>query len=199
MGDLSERQKEIIKAALSIISEKGIQELTTKNLSKRLKISEPALYRHFKNKIDILVTILSEYKITMETIAEDVRQSDHEPMEKMQMFYHAIFTRFSEIPSLTSVIFAEEIFRNEKKLTRAVLEIMRFAHAQIAVHVEQGQGQKQIRNDIPKEHIVYMLMGMHRLLVTRWRMSDFGFNLLDEHAAIWKTIRKLYLTDSKND
>ncbi len=199
MGELSERQKKIINAALSIISEKGIQELTTKNLARRLKISEPALYRHFKNKIDILVTILSEYKITLETIANEVRQSDHEPMEKMQMFYRAIFIRFSETPSLTSVIFAEEIFRNEKKLSKAVLDIMRYAHAQIAVHVEQGQKQRQIRNDLPKEHMVYLLMGMHRLLVTRWRMSDFGFNLLDEHAAIWTTIRKLYLTELKNN
>lgn len=197
MGELSERQKEITGAALSIISEKGIQELTTKNLSKRLKISEPALYRHFRNKIDILVTILSEYKITMEAIAEEVRQSDLEPMEKIGNFFRAVFTRFHETPSLTSVIFAEEIFRNEKKLSKAVLEIMRFAHIQVIALVEQGQKQKHIRADIPKEHMVYLLMGMHRLLVTRWRMSDFSFNLLDEHAAVWKTFRKLYLPELK--
>jgi hypothetical protein len=129
----------------------------------------------------------------MKSIAEEARQSDCEPMEKIEMFFRAIFVRFSETPSLTSVIFSEEIFRNEKKLSRAVLEIMRFAHAQIAVHVEQGQKHKQIRNDIPKEHLVYLLMGMHRLLVTRWRMSEFGFNLMDEHAAIWKSIRMILL------
>ncbi len=193
MSGLSERQTGIIGAALNIISEKGIQKLTTKNLSKRLKISEPALYRHFKNKIDILVTILLEYKITMELIAEEVRQSDLEPMEKIGCFFRAVFTRFYETPSLTSVIFAEEIFRNEKKLSKAVLEIMRFAHMQVVALVEQGQKQKQIRTDIPKEHMVYMLMGIHRLLVTRWRMTDFGFDLLDEHAAIWKSVNTMFL------
>ncbi|MCB0409114.1 MAG: helix-turn-helix transcriptional regulator, partial [Flavobacteriales bacterium] len=45
----SDRQIEIIVAATKLISEKGIQNLTTKNLAAEMSFSEPALYRHFKN------------------------------------------------------------------------------------------------------------------------------------------------------
>ena len=55
---LTERQQEIWDHAIALISEKGIQGLTMKNLSKRLGISEPAIYRHYENKIDILVSLL---------------------------------------------------------------------------------------------------------------------------------------------
>ena len=58
MNELSKRQKEIINAALKLISEGGIQALTMKNLAKMLEITEPALYRHFENKHDILLNVL---------------------------------------------------------------------------------------------------------------------------------------------
>ncbi|MBT4968054.1 MAG: TetR/AcrR family transcriptional regulator [Bacteroidetes bacterium] len=54
----TDRQKEIVEVALELITEKGIQGLTIKNLSKKIGISEPAIYRHFDNKIQILISIL---------------------------------------------------------------------------------------------------------------------------------------------
>ena len=58
----TERQQEIIGNALDLINEKGIQGLTIKNLANRLGITEPAIYRHFENKIQILVAILDLLK-----------------------------------------------------------------------------------------------------------------------------------------
>ena len=43
-----------MESALGLIAEKGIQGLTIKNLSKKIGISEPAIYRHFDSKSSIL-------------------------------------------------------------------------------------------------------------------------------------------------
>jgi len=51
---LTDRQIEIINKSIDIIATKGIQGLTIKNLSKEIGISEPAIYRHFESKTDIL-------------------------------------------------------------------------------------------------------------------------------------------------
>ena len=59
---LTDRQQEIIDTSLEIISTIGIQGLTIKNLSKRIGISEPAIYRHYENKISILLAILDYFK-----------------------------------------------------------------------------------------------------------------------------------------
>jgi AcrR family transcriptional regulator len=58
----TERQQEIVETALGLINEKGIQGLTIKNLSKKLGITEPAIYRHFVNKIQILIALLNLMK-----------------------------------------------------------------------------------------------------------------------------------------
>ena len=52
------RQLQIIQESITLIAEKGIQGLTMKNLASAIGVSEPALYRHFKSKNDILSGII---------------------------------------------------------------------------------------------------------------------------------------------
>ena len=52
------RQVEIIEASKYLIGKKGIQNLTIKNLAKKMSFSEPAIYRHFKDKTEILKALL---------------------------------------------------------------------------------------------------------------------------------------------
>ena len=58
---LTVRQQEIVEKSIRLISEKGIQGFTIKNLAKSVGISEPAIYRHFESKIEILITILNQF------------------------------------------------------------------------------------------------------------------------------------------
>ena len=54
----SKRQQEIIESAGKLLMQKGVKGLTTKNLALEMNFSESALYRHFKNKEDIIVLLL---------------------------------------------------------------------------------------------------------------------------------------------
>ena len=56
--DFTKRQIEIIDASKDLIGKKGLQNLTIKNLAKKMSFSEPALYRHFKDKTSILKALL---------------------------------------------------------------------------------------------------------------------------------------------
>ena len=53
-NDFYKKKIEIIDASKHLIGEKGVQNLTIKNLAKKMSFSEPALYRHFKDKTQIL-------------------------------------------------------------------------------------------------------------------------------------------------
>ena len=83
MNNLTERQKEIVKTSIDIISDRGIQNLTIKNLSKKIGISEPAIYRHFKNKMEILLSVLSRFEnqICKNEILKD--SEENSPMEQL--------------------------------------------------------------------------------------------------------------------
>ena len=83
----TERQQEIISTALDLISEKGIQGLTIKNLSKKLGITEPAIYRHFENKIQILIALLDLLKKNTSVIFEAELNSDETAVRKVERLF----------------------------------------------------------------------------------------------------------------
>ena len=61
------RQIEIINAATELMNQGGIQQLTTKSLAEKIGFSEPAIYRHFKNKTDILSSVLNYFGMGLKT------------------------------------------------------------------------------------------------------------------------------------
>ncbi|RAI89788.1 TetR family transcriptional regulator [Paenibacillus pabuli] len=56
----TERQQEIIKAALELLAEKGYSDLSLRDIAKKLGVQAPAIYWHFKNKA-MLVDYMAEY------------------------------------------------------------------------------------------------------------------------------------------
>ncbi|HDR51782.1 MAG TPA: TetR family transcriptional regulator [Mariniphaga anaerophila] len=187
----TERQQEIIETALGLINEKGIQGLTIKNLSKRLGITEPAIYRHFENKIQILIALLDLLKKNTSVIFEAELNSDETAVLKVARLFEKHFKSFAEMPSLASVVFSEEIFRNEEKLISKISEVIEHNNKTLLAILTEGQRNNEIRNDIDAEHLVIFIMGALRLFVKKWQFSGFAFNLEKEGAKLIESVKRL--------
>jgi len=178
---LTERQQEIITASLDIISELGIQGLTIKNLSKKIGISEPAIYRHYDNKMQILCSILESFKIQTSNLLQQLNNNNTESgFYKIEKLFEQLFTIFAHNPSIVAVIFSEEIFMNEQLLKNKVSELMRQNDALLQQMIFLAQQKNEIRNDIPTTHISTILMGSVRLLVKKWQLNNYDFNIIEE-------------------
>jgi len=192
--NLTDRQTEIIKVSIDIIAEKGIQNLTIKNISKAIGISEPAIYRHFENKMDILLSILSQFKKNNSILLEAPNLENKNAVEQISSIYSSHFRQFKENPTLASVIFSEEIFKNDKRLSEKVHTIMKSNNTVISGIIKIGQQNKEIRNDIPADKIALIIMGALRLIVKKWRMSDLSFDLEKEGEDLWNSMKKIIAT-----
>ncbi len=53
-GRLNVKQEQIVAAALELLSEQGLSNLSLRDIAKRLGMQAPALYWHFKNKDDLV-------------------------------------------------------------------------------------------------------------------------------------------------
>jgi AcrR family transcriptional regulator len=187
----TERQQEIISTALDLINEKGIQGLTIKNLSKKLGITEPAIYRHFENKIQILVALLDLLKKNTSVIFEAELNSDETAVLKIERLFEKHFKSFADMPSLASVVFSEELFRNEEKLIGKISEVIERNNQTLLAILKEGQQKNEIRNDIGAEHLVIFIMGALRLFVKKWQFSGFAFNLEKEGTKLIQSVKLL--------
>ena len=176
----AERQTQIIEASIEIISQKGIQGLTIKNLSKKIGISEPAIYRHFDSKTEILVTILNNFKEMATFLGGLMKDNNSSAAEKIEFMFSRIIAVFSETPSLISVIFSEEIFKNEDILKKKIVEIMDMNEEIIEQIIQKGQNNGDVRTDINYKNLALIVMGTLRFRVKRWDLKDYHGDLIKE-------------------
>jgi len=188
---LSDRQKEIIDVSLEIIAESGIQGLTIKNLAKRIGFSESAIYRHFDNKIQILVSILDFFKVNTERLFAAEMNTEKDAISKINGLLFNQFEIFSATPSLVAVIFSEELFRNEEILLQKVSEIMNDNFVALTSIIKSGQKKGELRADIEAEHLAVVVMGSLRLFVKQWQLSNYAFKLNKEGDKLSNSIKIL--------
>ena len=193
MNIFTERQKEIIDVSIKIIAEKGIQQLTIKNISKSMGISEPAIYRHFNSKMDILLAILSNFKENNHIISTNILSTQTSSIDKIEFVLINHFKQFTTNPALAAVIFSEEIFQNDKRLAEQVNLIMQMNQKMIINILKNGQKNNVIRNDISKKQLSIIIMGTLRFLVTKWRLSKYSFDLKQEGADLWSSLKKILI------
>lgn len=175
--NLSKRQQEIIQASLKIISESGIQGLTTKHLAKKLGISEPALYRHFKNKHELLLTILKHFRDVNKDILEKVWKNEASFKERLLSLFLKRFEYFDNNPNVVSVLFAEDVFLYDQELLNEVKAVMKNTEDFLLKEIKLAQRNNEVRKDINPLSLTILIMGTMRLLVLRWRMLGFSYSL----------------------
>ncbi|MFP4522566.1 MAG: TetR/AcrR family transcriptional regulator [Fibrobacterota bacterium] len=192
MTNPTEKQKEIINCAIDLIASNGFKNLTIKKISSSIGVSEPAIYRHFKSKTEILTGILSDFREKVEKSTLDNAQFNSlKAIEKIESLVKTHFTIFSEHPEYTAILFAEEFFRGDPEIGSTVSEILKRNQATIIQIIESGQSGRHIRKDIPALHLSTLIMGSLRLTVTRWRMSGHKDDLVKAGNEIWEALRKM--------
>ena len=184
----TQRQQDIIQSAIELIAEEGIQKLTIKNLSAKVGVTEGAIYRHFASKLEILIGILSLFESSTINLIAVAGKSPAEPLKQLELLFKEHFRRFKENPAMASVIFSEELFLNERQLSEKVYQIMQNTQRTIEGIIQNGQRQGAFRNDIPADQLALLFIGALRLTVTRWRLSQFSFELKKEGDRLWETI-----------
>jgi AcrR family transcriptional regulator len=178
--DFSKRQTAIIHAATELIGMGGIQQLTTKALAEKMNFSEPALYRHFKNKTDILSSVLHYFNREISAELDDVLKTAKSGMFQLKQMIQFQFNHFSQHPAIVRVIFAETDFQYEEKLSEAVRTIQKNKRSRVLQMIRKGQKDGSIRKDVKAGQLATVFMGSMRFTILQWRLSNFESDLRKE-------------------
>ncbi len=187
---MTERQKQIVKVAIILIAEHGIQNVTIKNIAKEVGVSEPALYRHFKSKYEILDAVIDVFIGKIQP-AIDILNNSENSVTGIEDFIKTHFTIFNENSDIAGIIFSESNFKNEKKLLEKLFTLMNNTRLALENVIINGQKANQIRNDVSPSSISRIIIGSLRLLVTQWSMSNQSFVLEDEGKKLYIDILKI--------
>ncbi len=189
--DFSPRQIEIIQAATKLIGEKGIQNMTTRHLADEIGFSEPALYRHFKGKTEILVSVLEYFRAQMRKGLAPLLVKQKTGLDKIEQIIEFQFNLFTQNPAIIMVIFAETSFQYDQILSSTVNRLLIQKKQMVIKIIEEGKQDGSIRKDINVDQLMSIILGSMRFTVLQWRMSKFQFNLTEKGKELYKAINLL--------
>lgn len=183
--ELTPRQLEIIDAALELVARHGIQALTIKNVAEAIHVTEPAIYRHFRSKSELIRTLIDSFDCAVEI-------PDSLPGWEAVCFY--IRSRIRQIiqaPHRARVVFAEELFMNDPQFTEQFQQMMHRHQVKLSAQLAAAQKSNCIVQDIAPEMLFRMIFGAVRLLIKQWAMSGYAFDLQQESEALLDSFSKL--------
>lgn len=187
----SKRQQEIIESAGKLLMEKGIKGLTTKNLAQEMEFSESALYRHFKNKEDIIVLLLDYLGNNIKERLDNISLKNTNSVEKLQKIFNSQYHFFSLNPHFVVAVLSEGLFDESENINQAIMKIINYKMQIITSIVEQGKQNSEITTEIETQDIVHIIIGSFRMMMLKWKFSKFKIDLITEGNKILNTNIKL--------
>lgn len=176
---MNDRQNDIVRETLKLISQRGIQELTIKKIATAIGVTEPAIYRHFASKSDILQAVVDKIEETRNAVILTAAKARGDVSATLHAFFIGQARLFEQEPTLTVILFSEDIFRSDGILFQRIQSTMDQTFRWIENHLEQGKRSGEFKKGLDSGTSALMLIGGFRLLVSTWRMENFSFSLED--------------------
>lgn len=192
MENFTDRQIEIMEAATARIDKYGIQNLTIKTLAADIGLSEPALYRHFKSKNEILLCLLHYFITKMKKrISTIIMNHNATAEEELRIIFNSQLQTFTEKPAIVSVIFAESIFHFDGSLSNKVSEIIELMQQFVQSNIERGQREGQYNKRINASTLTTIILGSIRMTVLKWKISGHSTDLLNDGKIVLETLLEM--------
>jgi len=187
------RKKEIIEAARKLIYKEGSEYVTVNNIAKEVKISEPTIYRHFRNKKEILSFLASH--IT-ESLMQDIDSAGKSGLSTPDNINRILKSHLSKIEQKRGVSFqvvAEIISFGDKKLNKQVYDDIQKYLERLRELLDNGIKDGSIRKDIDSGATALLLFVMIQGFVNTWALSNYSFDLTERYESLWNVFRQMLM------
>lgn len=191
MIELTNRQEEIINAAINIIAENSAHDLSMRGVAERVGISEPAIYRHFDNKADLLLKLTHFITQDQTAILQRSDSPDVPALIQLEDMLDAVIKNYANNRSLTTTLYATGMFYANQELVDGLSSIIENSLTSIMRLVERGRQDGSLHEKTNPDQISLVIFGAMRLLTERWILSGHDFDLVPAWSVVWGELRRM--------
>ena len=161
-----DRKVDIQQATLALAFEVGPDQVTTTMIADRLKLTQPAIYKHFPRKEDLWKSITE--RLAAQIIANIATASQvKSPIDRLRKLVLGHLRLVHSTPALPTIMLS----RNQKGAQNVVLtdiqaSIAEFSKAVMST-IQEAQADGSFRGDIDAQDIATLVLGIIQSLVLR--------------------------------
>ncbi|MGI6459835.1 MAG: TetR/AcrR family transcriptional regulator [Candidatus Hydrogenedentales bacterium] len=180
------RQEQILAAALEIVSAKGLKGLNMGAVARRVGIVPSALYRHFRDKEQILDGLLGLIEARLLAHVQAARQEAACPLTALEVLLKRHVGLIRENAGIPLVVFSEEVYGANSQRKSRVYEILTRYLKQVEDLFAQAQRAGLVSPDLAPGDLSVMFLGLIQPAAILWHVSDGGFDVTRVTDRSWR-------------
>ncbi len=154
------RQEQIKQAVLDIIFTDGLKNLSTRNLAKKIGMSEGTIFRHFATKQDIILSIIADFQNELIGSLRAIANSKVESEQRLYDFLCKTVKYLTDNKGITILLLSEASHNNDAVLKNKLQQIFNSQKELIITIIQDGIALGKWDESISVEDVATLYMGI---------------------------------------
>jgi len=167
-----ERQAEIIRVAIDLAADKGVESVTTQDMADAMQLTQGAIFRHFSTKDDIWVAVIQWVRDRLMKVLDKAAIDSSDPLNAIERMFFAHITFISKHPAIPRLLFSELLHKKNSKLRELIQGIIAGYEAKIAGLLDAAKTDALVPSALDSQSASVLYIGMIQGLVMQ--SSIFG-------------------------
>jgi AcrR family transcriptional regulator len=156
-----DRRRQLLEVAAEMFASRGYRGTTTSELARAAGITEPILYRHFKNKLDLFITLITEVGKEVTAAWENALEGVKHPVKRLRILLAGNPATHERGRGIYRLIFqAMTEAESDPAIARALRKHMALLHKFIEKEIAALQKAGAVRKDEPAAAMAWLLMNV---------------------------------------
>ena len=167
----SNRREAVHDQAMELIIENGLSELTMSKVAGRMGFTEPAMYRHFRNKQDLVISMIRRLSDCFEEIFQQFDLGEP-PNVLLPRYFETLLRYLEEVRGVTLLFLSESAFNRDPAIREELQKMFRGQIGRITTYLERAAARDEIRPTVDPGAAALVFMGTVQALTTRFLLSS---------------------------
>lgn len=185
------RQVEIVQAALGVIGRLGVAGLTIHEVALAAGMCEANIYRHFKNKQDVIRAVVEHIGGEVTSRAALLAASSGPPLEKLEKIIMAHTGMIAKHPGIPRLLFSDGGMATGGRIAQIMTSRIDGFLATLTGLIEAAKAEGTLRDGIGARETATTILGLIQFCVLRWIGNQAEGKLVDDVVVLWENLRKM--------
>lgn len=167
-----ERQEEIVRVAVELAADKGVESVTTQDMAQAMHVTQGAIFRHFASKDDIWYAVIVWVRERLMGVLEKAAAGGTDPLDTVQRMFSAHMGFIAQHPAIPRLLFSELLHKKNSRFRELIVGLIAGYEARIAGLLEHAKAQGLVRADLDCSSAALLYIGMIQGLVLRSNVMD---------------------------
>jgi AcrR family transcriptional regulator len=154
------RKEEIVRAALTIVEQSGLDTLNINDIASEIKLVPSAIYRHFKGKEEIVAALIEFADKRLKHNVSQAIALDGSVVSQLKLLFELHVKLLREEAAIPRILYFLLNSARDPELKANMLSVVGFYTQQVKKLLLQGQEKREISLDLDVTAAAMLFLGM---------------------------------------